>query len=82
VLVVGSGDLDSLRNKILRIAEVASVDVIEIGLNEQAFPSSSNELREQTSTKQSDSGEGTKNPNSSDSLAQAYAASAAAQQKS
>ncbi|ACI17947.1 chemotaxis protein CheA [Coprothermobacter proteolyticus DSM 5265] len=78
VLVVGSGDLDSLRNKILRIAEVASVDVIEIGLNEQAFPSSSNELREQTSTKQSDSGEGTKNPNSSDSLAQAYAASAAA----
>lgn len=78
VLVVGSGDLDSLKNKILRIAEVASVDVIEIGLNEQAFPSSSNELREQTSTKQSDSGEGTKNPNSSDSLAQAYAASAAA----
>jgi len=78
VLVVGSGDLDSLRNKILRIAEVASVDVIEIGLNEQAFPSSSNELREQTSTKQSDSGEGTKNPNSSDSLTQAYAASSAA----
>lgn len=78
VLVVGSGDLDSLRNKILRIAEVASVDVIEIGLNEQAFPSSSNELHQQTSTKQSDSGEGTKNPNSSDSLAQAYAASAAA----
>jgi len=78
VLVVGSGDLDSLKNKILRIAEVASVDVIEIGLNEQAFPSSSNELREQTSTKQSDSGEGTKNPNSSDSLTQAYAASSAA----
>lgn len=78
VLVVGSGDLDSLKNKILRIAEVASVDVIEIGLNEQAFPSSSNELREQTSTKQSDSGEGTKNSNSSASLAQAYAASAAA----
>jgi len=78
VLVVGSGDLDSLKNKILRIAEVASVDVIEIGLNEQAFPSSSNELREQTSTKQSDSGEGTKNSNSSASLAQAYSASSAA----
>jgi len=78
VLVVGSGDLDNLKNKILRIAEVASVDVIEINLNEQAFPSSSNELHQQTSTKQPDSGERTKKPNSSDSLTQAYAASSAA----
>jgi len=78
VLVVGSGDLDNLKNKILRIAEVASVDVIEINLNEQAFPSSSNEPHQQTSTKQPDSRERTKNPNSSDSLTQAYAASSAA----
>lgn len=78
VLVVGSGDLDSLKNKILRIAEVASVDVIEINLSEQAFPITADERHQQTSTKQPDSGEGTRNSNSSASLAQAYAASSAA----
>lgn len=77
VLVVGSGDLDSLKNKILRIAEIASVDVIEINLSEQAFPSTADERHQQTSTKQ-DSGEGTRNSNSSASLAQSYATSSAA----
>lgn len=77
VLVVGSGDLDSLKNKILRIAEIASVDVIEINLSEQAFPSTADERHQQTSAKQ-DSGEGTRNSNSSASLAQSYATSSAA----
>ena len=34
VLVVGNGDLESLKTKILRIAEVASVDVLEIDIKE------------------------------------------------